>query len=121
MAVVVDLEDREMGHEPVRRRAVPVLFARLEEDPVARANDLDLPAASLCEADALGDIDRLTVRVRVPRRACPGCEVDAVSAHARRARRHRYLVEVDGAGEPVGRGRVGVDAVPGDLHAASGG
>jgi len=34
-AVVVDVEQREMAHEAVWSRAVPVLFARLEEHTVA--------------------------------------------------------------------------------------
>jgi hypothetical protein len=40
-----------------------VLFAGLEEDAVTRSNDLDRAAAALCEADALGDVDGLAVRV----------------------------------------------------------
>ena len=31
-ALVVDLDHRQVGHEPVRRGTVPVLLARLEED-----------------------------------------------------------------------------------------
>ena len=84
VAVVVDLEHRDVRHEPVRRSAVPVLLARLEEDAVAGPDHLDRPAAPLREADALDDEDRLAVRVRVPRRARPGREVDAARAHARR-------------------------------------
>jgi hypothetical protein len=33
-----------------------VVLVRLEEDAVARADDLDRPAAPLAEADALGDV-----------------------------------------------------------------
>ena len=44
---------RDVGHEAGRRRAVPVLLARLEEDAVAGADHLDRPAAPLAEADAL--------------------------------------------------------------------
>jgi hypothetical protein len=44
VAGVVDLEHREMGHEAVRRGAVPVLFPELEEDAVAGADHLDWAA-----------------------------------------------------------------------------
>ena len=83
VAVVVDLEHRKMGHEAVRSRAVPVLLARLEEDAVAGADHLDRPAAALRKADALYDVDRLAVRVRVPRGARARCEVNAARAQAR--------------------------------------
>src|SRR5207244_11325516 len=79
-ALVVDLEHREVGHEAVRRGAVPVLFAGLEEDAVAGADDLDRAAAVLRAADALGDVDRLAVRVRVPCGTRARGEVDAASA-----------------------------------------
>ena len=71
-----------MNHEAVRRRAVPVLLAGLEEHAVAGADDLDRPASPLAEADALGDPDRLTVRVRVPGRARTRREVDVRCADA---------------------------------------
>jgi hypothetical protein len=81
----VDLEHGEVGHEPVRRGAVPVLLARLEVHPIAGADHFDRAAAPLREPDALEDVDRLAVRVRVPRGACTGREVDAAGAQARRA------------------------------------
>jgi len=43
-----------------------VLFAGLEEDAVAGADDLDRAAAVLRASGALGDVDRLVVRVGVP-------------------------------------------------------
>ena len=52
MALVVDLEHREVRHEAVWRGAVPVLLARLEEDPVAGPDQLDWAAAALREAEA---------------------------------------------------------------------
>jgi hypothetical protein len=61
---VVDFLDRQMVMK--RGGAVPVFSARLEEDAVAGTDHLDLPAAALAEADALGDVDRLAVRVRLP-------------------------------------------------------
>ena len=63
-----------------RRGAVPVLLARLEEDAVAGADDLDRAARALAEADALGDPDRLAVRVGVPRSSRARREVDAARA-----------------------------------------
>jgi hypothetical protein len=48
------------------RTAVTGFLAWLEEDAVAGADDLGRAAASLAEADAFGDPDRLAVRVRVP-------------------------------------------------------
>ena len=53
VAFLVDLDHRDVGHEAVRRRPVPVLLAGLEEDAVAGADHLDRPAAPLAEADAL--------------------------------------------------------------------
>src|SRR5437016_1856339 len=40
-ALVVDLLHREVGHEAVGGGAVPVLLARLEEDPITRPDGLD--------------------------------------------------------------------------------
>jgi hypothetical protein len=56
---------------------MPVVFAGLEERAITGSDDLDRPAAALGEADALGDIDRLTVGVGVPRGPGAGREVDA--------------------------------------------
>jgi hypothetical protein len=57
-----------MCHEPRRGRAVPVLLPRFEEDAVAGPDDLDRTTAPLRQAHTLEHVDRLTVRVRVPRR-----------------------------------------------------
>src|SRR4051794_33210340 len=65
-ARLVDLLHGDVEHEAVRRGAVPVVFAGLEEDAVAGADDLDRPALALAPADALGDEDRLPVGVGVP-------------------------------------------------------
>ena len=67
VAFVVDLEHRDVRHEAIRRRAVPVFLASSEEDAVARPNKLDLAPAALADSDAFGDPDRLAVRVRMPR------------------------------------------------------
>src|SRR6266571_1730299 len=82
-AFVVDVEQREMGHEARGRSAVPVILAGLEEDPIARADDLDGAAAPLCQTDALGDVDGLAVRVAVPGRPRARREVDAARAQSR--------------------------------------
>src|SRR5437763_14059389 len=108
-----------MGHEAVRSRAVPVLLARLEEDAVAWADHLDRAAAPLAEADAFEDVDRLAVRVRVPRGTRARSEVDAARAQARPARRRGDRVDVHRPGEPLGGSGYGFAAVPRDLHAAS--
>src|SRR6266542_4042762 len=57
VAGIVDLEHRDVGQEAVRGGAVPVLFAGLEEDAVAGADDLDRAAAVLRASDALEDVD----------------------------------------------------------------
>jgi hypothetical protein len=43
-----------------------MVFIRLEQDAVAGPDYLDRTAFALAEADALGDPDRLPVRVRMP-------------------------------------------------------
>src|ERR1700733_6065142 len=42
VALVVDLDQREMGHEPRGRRTVPVVLGRLEEHAITGADHLDL-------------------------------------------------------------------------------
>src|ERR1035437_7675684 len=74
-AFAVHLEHREMRHEAVLRRAVPVVLTGLEEDAISGADDLGGPAAAPAEADALGDTDGLTVGVGMPRRSRTGGEV----------------------------------------------
>src|SRR3954451_10134815 len=76
--VVVDLVEGEVDHEAVGRGAVPVVLVGLEEDTVAGADDLDGAAAPLDAPDALGDVDGLPERVRVPRGPCARGEVDEV-------------------------------------------
>src|SRR3954454_3382687 len=74
-AGLVVLLHGDVEHEAVRGGAVPVVLTGLEEDAVAGADDLDGAAFALAEADALGDEDRLTVRVGVPGGARAGGEV----------------------------------------------
>src|SRR5215204_1757611 len=74
-AGLVVLLHGDVDHEAVRRGAVPVVLARFEEHTVAGPDDLDRSALALAQADALGDEDRLAVRVGVPRGARPRGEV----------------------------------------------
>jgi hypothetical protein len=76
-ARLIDLLHRDVRHEAVGRRAVPVVLERLEEHAVTGAYDLDLAAVALAEPDALGDVDGLAVGVRVPRSASSRREVNA--------------------------------------------
>src|SRR5215218_11492208 len=75
VAVLVVLLHGDVDHEAVRRGAVPVVLAGLEEHAVAGPDDLDRPALALAEPRALGDEDRLAVGVRVPRGPGSGGEV----------------------------------------------
>src|SRR3954454_522777 len=98
---LVELLHRDVGHEAVRCGAVPVVLAGLEEDAVAGADDLDGAALALAEADALGDEDRLAVRVGVPRGARAGGEVHERGGEGGAAGGGGDGVDVDVAGEPV--------------------
>src|SRR4051812_12764506 len=106
-----------MAHEAVWRRTVPVLLAGLEEDAVTGLEHLDRATSPLGSADALEDVDRLAVRVGVPRRARAGREVDPYRARTGAARGRRDLVEEYRAGEPLARAATGLEAVPRDLQA----
>jgi hypothetical protein len=76
---LVVLLQRETDHEAVGRGAVPVVLTRLEEDPVSGTDDLYGAAFTPAQADALGDEDRLTVRVGVPSGARTGREVQSAA------------------------------------------
>src|SRR4051794_16680481 len=115
-AALVALLHGNVEHEAVRRGAVPVVLARLEEDTVARADLFDRAALALAAADAFGDEDRLAVRVRVPGGAGTGCEVHRGGGEGGRAGGRGDGVDVDVAGEPVAGPLLGVDAAAGDLH-----
>ncbi len=81
LVVSVDtLGHREMGHEVIRRRAVPVPLVRSGEDDVAGTNGVDPVTAGLDESLSLGDVQRLTECVRVPGGACPRIEPDRVDS-----------------------------------------
>src|SRR5438105_9232391 len=83
VALIVDFDHREVGHEAIRRGTVPVVLVGFEEHAVARADDLDRRAATLRATDAIGDVDGLPVRMRVPRRSRARREMDAARAQAR--------------------------------------
>src|SRR3954447_1985953 len=116
---LVELLHRDVGHEAVRCGAVPVVLATLEEDAVAGADRLDGAALALAEADALGDEDRLAVRVGVPGGAGTGREVHERGGERGGTGGRGDGVDVDVAGEPVGGTLLGFDAAVGDLHARS--
>jgi hypothetical protein len=82
-ALVVDFLHRYVGHEAVAGGTVQVVLAGLEEHPVALTDHLDGAAAALREADALGDIDSLAVRVGMPGGSGARGEVDARCSQAR--------------------------------------
>src|SRR5690348_11671278 len=105
-----------MGHEAVRGGSMPVVLARLEEHAIAGADDLDRAALALAEADALGDEDRLAMRVGVPGGARGGGEVNERGAEGRGRLRRGYGVDVDVAGEPVGGALLRLDSAAGYLH-----
>src|SRR3954452_23173554 len=115
-AGLVDLLDGDVGHEAVRGGAVPVVLTGLEEHAVAGTDDLDGAALALAEADALGDEDRLAVRVGVPGGARAGCEVHERGGERRCGLGRGDRVDVDVAGEPVGGALLRLDAAAGDLH-----
>ncbi len=71
----VVLLHRDVEHEAIGRRAVPVVLAGLEEDAVAGADGLDRATFALAQASAFGDEDRLAVWVGVPGDARAGRDV----------------------------------------------
>src|SRR5947199_5782659 len=95
--------DGDVLHGCSRRRAVPVLFARLEPDDVAGPDLLDRPALTLHKAIAKGDDQRLPEWMRVPCGARAGLERDGVAGRSRRSVGREERVDTDGAGEPIGR------------------
>src|SRR4051812_10671299 len=115
-ARVVVLLHGEVDHEAVGGGAVPVVLAGLEEDAVAGADLFNRAAFALAAADALGDVDRLAVRVGVPGGARTGREVHERGGEGRRRFGRGDRVDVDVAREPVGGALLRLDAAAGDLH-----
>ena len=77
---LVLLLHRHVCHEAVGGGAVPVVLAGFEEHPVTGSDDLDCAALALAQADALGDEDRLPVRVGVPRGPRAGVKCTSAAA-----------------------------------------
>src|SRR5215218_2324931 len=115
-AGLVVLLHGDVDHEAVRRGAVPVVLAGLEEHAIAGPDLFDRAAFALAEADALSDEDRLAVRVRVPGSARARREVHERGGERRGAGGRGDGVDVDVAGEPVARALLRVAAAAGDLH-----
>ncbi|MGH3602229.1 MAG: hypothetical protein ACRDQH_18445 [Pseudonocardiaceae bacterium] len=78
---------------------MPVVLTGLEEDAVAGADHLDGSAFVLAQTNALGDVDRLPVRVGVPRGAGARGEVDVGCGERGGAGGCCDGVDVDVAGE----------------------
>src|SRR5689334_2929487 len=57
IAGFVGLVHRDMDHESIRRGAVPVVLAGLEEDAVSGMDELDRSAVTLAQPDAFEDED----------------------------------------------------------------
>src|SRR3954469_13167098 len=77
--------DGDVLHGCRWRRAVPVLFARLEPDDIAGPDLLDRPALTLHEAAAKSDDQRLPEWMRVPCGARAGLERDGVAGRSGRS------------------------------------
>src|SRR5207247_8969159 len=91
-----------------RRGAMPVLLARRKPHHVAWPDFLDPPTGALDPADAGGDDQGLTERVRVPRRSRTGLEGDARTGRPGRVRRIEQGIDADRAGEPLRRSLAGL-------------
>src|SRR5690606_21035255 len=100
------------------RGAVPVMLSGFEEDAVARQYLLDRAAAALDPPSALGDVDGLAVRVRMPRGACTRSEPHGAGVHSRPIRGARDGIDIDVPGKPLRGTFPGGRGVPRDLHSA---
>jgi len=85
VALVIHLVRRDMDHEAVWRRAMPVVLAGLEEHAVTRSDLLHRASLSLAAAHALGHEDGLAERMGVPRSARSRGEVDIGGGYTVRA------------------------------------
>src|SRR5205085_6799445 len=98
-------------------RAMPVLFAGREPDHVARSNLLDRAAPALRAAGTGGDDQRLTERMRMPRRPRAGLEDDARADGAPGIGGLEHRIEAHRAREVLGRSFTGrLRPRPLDLH-----
>lgn len=80
---------------------MPVVLAGLEDDAITGTDHLDGTAATLAEPDPLGDVDRLTERMRVSGGACARRGVDEVGLCSIGGGRSGEGVDIDIAGKPV--------------------
>src|SRR6266516_4984517 len=80
----VPLLDREMGHQVVGRRAMPVPLPRPDHDRVTRPHLTDRAVLALDPADALDDVQHLAERVHVPGGPGPRHEMHPERAHQAR-------------------------------------
>src|SRR5438093_1233618 len=97
-------------------RASAVAIDEGRDDEIARRNAPHLATDLFHQADALGDEDGLPIGVRVPGGSRAGREVHAARAQPRAMRWRRNCVDVDNAGEPLGRAGGGLDAALCDVH-----
>src|SRR3954447_19956511 len=74
---------------------------RLDIDDITGPDLLDLPAASGDESDAVGDVQRLALRVCVPCGPCAGGEAKVGAPDRGLGIRVADAVDVDGAREPI--------------------
>ena len=76
--VVAVFQHGKVLHESIEARAVPVFLARRGVDGFARVEFDDRAAACLYPGHAVGDVQGLTVDMRVPGRASAGGESPAM-------------------------------------------
>src|SRR5947209_17653671 len=90
-------QDCDVGHGGGRRRAMPVLLARLAPDDVARSNHFDRTTPALHEPAAGRDDQGLTQRMGVPCGPGAWLKRDAGAPRARRTGRLEYRVDAPAA------------------------
>src|SRR5947209_7238769 len=95
--VLVRLLDRDVSHEAVGCRTVPVLLPRLDVDDVPGTNLVHLATATGDQADAVGHVQRLAPGVRVPSGAGTRRESHVGTADGRLVVGVADAVDVDGA------------------------
>src|ERR687893_483685 len=99
---VKGLLNSDMRHGRGRRRAMPVLLARLEPDHISWTDLLDRAAFALDETVAGRDDEHLPKWMNVPRRARAGLKRYGVAGGTRRCLRREQGVDPHRAGEPLG-------------------
>src|SRR5215208_6591768 len=110
----------DVRHRGPGRRAVPVPLVRRDPDDVAGSDLLDRTTLVLHEAEAGEHYERLTKRMRVPRRAGAWLKGDGGAGNAPRHGCGEERIDADGAGEPVGRSLArGLRARARDVHGSA--